>query len=93
MRRSSAFIWREARRQIANFPDCPADLSEPQYANVAFYPHFYVCVHEQHSSMHSGQLTFEGCKKESGLLSGFLGSVLLNMSENLVCIEIPFPST
>ncbi|KAG1729838.1 uncharacterized protein EDB91DRAFT_802349 [Suillus paluster] len=39
MRNSSAFLWREARRQIANFPD----LSEPQYANLVFYPHCHGC--------------------------------------------------
>ncbi|KAG1750274.1 hypothetical protein EDB19DRAFT_2022527 [Suillus lakei] len=43
MQKSSAFIWREARRQIANFPNCPTDLSEPQYANLAFYPHCHGC--------------------------------------------------
>ncbi|KAG2153982.1 hypothetical protein DEU56DRAFT_698092, partial [Suillus clintonianus] len=34
VRRSSA--TREARREIANFHDCLADLSEPQYLNMAF---------------------------------------------------------
>ncbi|KIJ60678.1 hypothetical protein HYDPIDRAFT_32099 [Hydnomerulius pinastri MD-312] len=43
MRKSSAFIWKTARSQIGGFPDCPSDLSEPQYANLAFYPHCYGC--------------------------------------------------
>ncbi|KAH7922987.1 hypothetical protein BV22DRAFT_1093666 [Leucogyrophana mollusca] len=43
MRRSSAFIWRSARAQIEGFPDCPPDLSEPAYANLAFDPHCYDC--------------------------------------------------
>ncbi|KAH7920429.1 hypothetical protein BV22DRAFT_1133083 [Leucogyrophana mollusca] len=43
MRKSSAFVWKTARLQIEGFPDCPPDLSEPAYANLAFYPHCHSC--------------------------------------------------
>ncbi|KIJ12787.1 hypothetical protein PAXINDRAFT_101010 [Paxillus involutus ATCC 200175] len=44
MQKSLAFVWAAARRQIElDFPDCPPDLSEPQYANLAFYPHCHNC--------------------------------------------------
>ncbi|KAF8965463.1 hypothetical protein BDZ97DRAFT_2074737 [Flammula alnicola] len=36
MSRSSIFIWTQARSNIEGFPDCPDDLSEPQYAILAF---------------------------------------------------------
>ncbi|KIJ10783.1 hypothetical protein PAXINDRAFT_85522 [Paxillus involutus ATCC 200175] len=43
MQKSLAFVWVAARRQIEHdFPDCPSDLSEPQYANLVFYPHCHV---------------------------------------------------
>ncbi|KAG0705076.1 hypothetical protein DFH29DRAFT_908698 [Suillus ampliporus] len=43
MRKSNAFIWRASRSLIPNLPDCPADLSEPQYACLAFDPHCHNC--------------------------------------------------
>jgi hypothetical protein len=42
MRKSNAFIWRASRSLIPNLPECPADLSEPQYACLAFDPHCHV---------------------------------------------------
>ncbi|KAF8548201.1 hypothetical protein OG21DRAFT_1449427, partial [Imleria badia] len=42
MDRSSTFIWRAARSQF-NLPDCPDDLSEPAYANLAFYARCHAC--------------------------------------------------
>ncbi|KAG1754398.1 hypothetical protein EDB19DRAFT_1626773 [Suillus lakei] len=42
MRKSNAFIWRDSRSLVPNLPDCPADLSEPQYACLAFDPHCHV---------------------------------------------------
>ncbi|KAF8549751.1 hypothetical protein OG21DRAFT_1420858, partial [Imleria badia] len=39
MDKSSAFVWKIARRQVSGLPDCPADLSEPEYANLVFYAH------------------------------------------------------
>lgn len=43
MRKSNAFIWRASRSLIPNLPECPADLSEPQYACLAFDPHCHNC--------------------------------------------------
>ncbi|KAF8838078.1 hypothetical protein BDN67DRAFT_934394 [Paxillus ammoniavirescens] len=43
MQKSSAFAWKTARGQLEGFPDCPSDLSEPEYANLVFYPHCHSC--------------------------------------------------
>ncbi|KAG2141345.1 hypothetical protein DEU56DRAFT_734280 [Suillus clintonianus] len=42
LQKSSASAWKTARLQVDDLPDCPPDLSEPQYANLAFYPHCHV---------------------------------------------------
>ena len=39
MCRSSISIWKAARANIEGFPDCPPEMSEPQWAHLAFYPH------------------------------------------------------
>ena len=36
MKRSSISIWKHARSQFDDLPDCPDDLSEPQYAELLF---------------------------------------------------------
>jgi hypothetical protein len=36
MNRSSISIWKHSRSQFADLPDCPDDLSEPQYAELIF---------------------------------------------------------
>ena len=36
MKRSSISIWKHARSQFDDLPDCPDDLSEPQYAEILF---------------------------------------------------------
>ncbi|KAF8549750.1 hypothetical protein OG21DRAFT_1488305 [Imleria badia] len=43
MDRSSAFVWKAARRQVNGLPDCPADLTEHEYANLVFYARCYGC--------------------------------------------------
>ncbi|KAF9218732.1 hypothetical protein BS17DRAFT_761974 [Gyrodon lividus] len=43
MRRSSVSVWKTARGGVEGLPDCPPDLSEPQYANLAFYSHCHNC--------------------------------------------------
>ncbi|KAG2056845.1 hypothetical protein BDR06DRAFT_931848 [Suillus hirtellus] len=43
LQRSSASVWKIARLQVDDLPDCPQDMSEPQYANLAFYPHCHDC--------------------------------------------------
>jgi hypothetical protein len=36
MAKSSALVWKIARRQFKGLPDCPADLTEQEYADLAF---------------------------------------------------------
>lgn len=36
MKKSSITIWRAARGNVLDLPDCPPDLSEPAYANLLF---------------------------------------------------------
>lgn len=36
MSRSSRTIWKNARSNVEGLPDCPGDLSEPQYASLLF---------------------------------------------------------
>ncbi|KAI9462996.1 hypothetical protein HD554DRAFT_1428941 [Boletus coccyginus] len=43
MDKSSAFVWKTARRQVDDLPDCPADLTEPEYANLVFYARCHGC--------------------------------------------------
>jgi hypothetical protein len=42
MDKSSAFVWKSARRQVNGLPDCPVDLTEPEYANLLFYARCHV---------------------------------------------------
>jgi hypothetical protein len=44
MRRSAISIWKEARTNVEGFPDCPCDLTEPQYANLAFFAYCHVRI-------------------------------------------------
>jgi hypothetical protein len=43
MHRSAAFVWKAARMNVINFPECPVDMSEPAYASLAFDTHCHVC--------------------------------------------------
>ncbi|KAG0709145.1 hypothetical protein DFH29DRAFT_886676 [Suillus ampliporus] len=43
LQRSHASAWKTARLQVEDLPDCPQDMSEPQYANLVFYPHCHDC--------------------------------------------------
>ncbi|KAF8965436.1 hypothetical protein BDZ97DRAFT_2074722 [Flammula alnicola] len=36
MSRSSISVWKQSRSNIERMPNCPDDLTEPQYANLAF---------------------------------------------------------
>ncbi|PFH48407.1 hypothetical protein AMATHDRAFT_5842 [Amanita thiersii Skay4041] len=40
---SSVSVWRNARLNTG-LPDCPADMTEPQWANLAFSPHCHFCL-------------------------------------------------
>lgn len=42
MRRSATSVWKDARANIEGLPDLPADLTEPQYASLAFDPFCHV---------------------------------------------------
>jgi len=42
MDKSSTFVWKAARSQVKGLPDCPANLTEPEYANLAFYVRCHV---------------------------------------------------
>ncbi|KAI0645556.1 hypothetical protein C8Q79DRAFT_910119 [Trametes meyenii] len=44
MSRQSASFWRAARQQVDGLPECPQFLSEPQYANLLFFPHCHNCL-------------------------------------------------
>ena len=36
MRRSGISVWKAVRATVKGLPECPSDLSEPQYANLMF---------------------------------------------------------
>ncbi|KAI0780640.1 hypothetical protein BD413DRAFT_600202 [Trametes elegans] len=44
MHRSAITIWRNARLNVDELPDCPPDLAEPAYANLLFDNHCHYCV-------------------------------------------------
>ncbi|KAI0333537.1 hypothetical protein GY45DRAFT_1432269 [Cubamyces sp. BRFM 1775] len=44
MRPSAVTIWRNARQNVDDLPDCPDDLTEPAYANLLFDQHCHFCV-------------------------------------------------
>ncbi|KAF8547774.1 hypothetical protein OG21DRAFT_1424213, partial [Imleria badia] len=42
MDKSSAFVWKTARRQVEGLSDCPADLTQSEYANLLFYARCHI---------------------------------------------------
>ncbi|KAF8507572.1 hypothetical protein BU17DRAFT_100411 [Hysterangium stoloniferum] len=44
MSRESKPIWRSARQSYPTLPDCPPDLSEPEYARLIFEKDCHVCL-------------------------------------------------
>lgn len=42
MARSAESMWKAARANVPDLPNCPAHLSEPAYANLAFDSHCHV---------------------------------------------------
>ncbi|EIW87229.1 hypothetical protein CONPUDRAFT_79375 [Coniophora puteana RWD-64-598 SS2] len=44
LHRSSISIWKSARENVPDLPECPASFSEPAYANFVFDTHCYVCL-------------------------------------------------
>lgn len=66
---NSASVWKAARKNVdSDVPECPADQSEPQWANLIFT---YDCtVRENINDQHAGLLTLimlhVGLSKEQG---------------------------
>ncbi|KDR81922.1 hypothetical protein GALMADRAFT_240234 [Galerina marginata CBS 339.88] len=52
MSRSSMSIWKQSRSNIPGLPECPLDLTEPQYANLAFGKSCHFC-HRSLGTMHT----------------------------------------
>ncbi|KAF8896418.1 hypothetical protein BD779DRAFT_584279 [Infundibulicybe gibba] len=44
MSRSSISVWRASIASVPGLPACPLDLTEPQYANLAFDDHCHFCL-------------------------------------------------
>ncbi|KAJ7591655.1 hypothetical protein C8J56DRAFT_936110 [Mycena floridula] len=44
MSRSSVSVWKAARSNIPDLPPLPEDLTEPQYANLAFDAYCHICL-------------------------------------------------
>ncbi|KAG5638024.1 hypothetical protein H0H81_002225 [Sphagnurus paluster] len=42
MHKSSKSVWKTALQQITGLPECPAEMSEPQWVNLVFDPHCHV---------------------------------------------------
>ncbi|KAJ3558977.1 hypothetical protein NM688_g614 [Phlebia brevispora] len=62
MNKTSAVIWKAARKNIEGLPDCPEDLSEPQYANLMFSNHCHVCLRPCYNEV-DWELRERACKK------------------------------
>ncbi|TFK68225.1 hypothetical protein BDN72DRAFT_960384 [Pluteus cervinus] len=43
MSRNSISVWRAARSNLPGMPECPPDMTEPEYANLAFDPRCHYC--------------------------------------------------
>ena len=42
LRPSAVSIWKKALSNVPGLPDCPSDISEPLYTNLAFDRHCHV---------------------------------------------------
>ncbi|KAJ7577440.1 hypothetical protein C8J56DRAFT_899073 [Mycena floridula] len=62
MHKSSAFVWRQARENVVGLPEPPADLNEPQYANLVFSVHCHNCL-SYHSPEIYWSFLIRCCKK------------------------------
>jgi hypothetical protein len=45
MHRSSSSVWKAARANVNGLPDCPPEMSEPQWAHLAFYQYCNVSLY------------------------------------------------
>ncbi|GLB35481.1 hypothetical protein LshimejAT787_0210460 [Lyophyllum shimeji] len=64
MHRSSTYVWKSARSHIVGLPECPSDLSEPQYANLIYYPYCHFCLKTQVPSQAINWTTRSRCCKK-----------------------------
>jgi len=44
MKKNSIAVWRRARANLAGLPECPDDLTEPQYTELVFGRTCFVCL-------------------------------------------------
>ncbi|KZP10106.1 hypothetical protein FIBSPDRAFT_899988 [Athelia psychrophila] len=44
MNQSAVSVWKDTPEGVKGFPDCPSDMSEPAYANLAFDKHCHNCL-------------------------------------------------
>jgi len=44
MSRSERMLWRLSRENLEGLPECPEDLSDPQFTELLFGKSCYVCV-------------------------------------------------
>ncbi|KAH9474678.1 hypothetical protein JR316_0013142 [Psilocybe cubensis] len=54
-------IWKKSRSRIRGMPQCPSDLSEPQYASLLFGHHCYICFNERSIVYESYAGRFKAC--------------------------------
>ncbi|KAG8221221.1 hypothetical protein J3R82DRAFT_1383 [Butyriboletus roseoflavus] len=67
MDKSSAFVWRTARRQVNGLPECPDDLTEPEYANLVFYARCHVRKNSTHG-LKPSDMGVQGCGKHAKIV-------------------------
>ncbi|KAF9451921.1 hypothetical protein P691DRAFT_806305 [Macrolepiota fuliginosa MF-IS2] len=44
MTRDARFVWKSVLSNVEGLPSCPSDLTEPQFANLAFDGHCHLCL-------------------------------------------------
>ena len=60
MRKNTITIWRRARANTEGLPPRPDDLTEPQYAELVFGQHCYVCAVHRRPNLPSDRVKFCG---------------------------------
>lgn len=80
MDKSSAFVWRRARRQVRGLPDCPADLTEPEYANLVFYARCHVRTSST-DGLKPSEMSHRAVKNMPRLFSGKCAAGIVQTAE------------
>jgi len=81
MHRSSLTVWKMARENSGT-PECPEGISEPSWANLAYYPHCHVCANHCRTCPHAHSAFRSTAKRQvlgtssGGSESAFVPSVL-----------------